>query len=185
MGVHTYTGGGLLRSTDSKTANTRLGATKPQTKANTMAARVSRAYVVRIVGSRLGGGLEQRRKRGTVQSREQTLSNWMRVIIRRRTFSTFSLETSTNTVLSSRANALLPVAVGSGVFWVKNRVRPVDRSGFTFNLHSRGSSGSRPRNWPIKRISSGLGRYRSSSGPGDVSFVCGLGLISGVLWNSE
>lgn len=36
----------LLRSADSKTANTRLGATKPQTKANTIAAGVSRAYVV-------------------------------------------------------------------------------------------------------------------------------------------
>lgn len=36
----------LLRNADSKTANTRLGATKPQTKANTIAAGVSRAYVV-------------------------------------------------------------------------------------------------------------------------------------------
>lgn len=36
----------LLWSTDSKTANTRVGATKPQTKANAIAERVSRAYVV-------------------------------------------------------------------------------------------------------------------------------------------
>lgn len=42
----------LLRSADSKTANTRLGATKPQTKANTIAAGVSRAYVVSMSDQR-------------------------------------------------------------------------------------------------------------------------------------
>ena len=58
--IHIYVG--LLRSTDSKTANTRLGATKPQTKANTTATRVSR-------GSKRGGveherGMELARNRG-------------------------------------------------------------------------------------------------------------------------
>ena len=91
----------LLRSTDSKTANTRLGATKPQTKANTMAAGVSRAYAVRIEGSwdreeqsdgEAGGGV-WRRKRGVLQSGKQTLSNWMCGIIRAGKFPTSSFET--------------------------------------------------------------------------------------------
>lgn len=42
----------LLRSADSKTANTRLGATKPQTKANAIVAGVSRAYAVSMSDQR-------------------------------------------------------------------------------------------------------------------------------------
>lgn len=53
----------LLRSADSKTANTRLGATKPQTKANTIAAGVSRAYVVSMSDHAKETSREKREKK--------------------------------------------------------------------------------------------------------------------------
>lgn len=87
--IYVYIYVGLLRSTDSKTANTRLGATKPQTKANTTATRVSRGSKRGVSSAREGWnyqGIVARLQSGG----EQTFSNWTRVIIRRRTFSTFS-----------------------------------------------------------------------------------------------
>lgn len=137
--IYVYIYVGLLRSTDSKTANTRLGATKPQTKANTTATRVSRGSKRGVSSAREGWnyqGIVARLQSGG----EQTFSNWTRVIIRRRTFSTFSSNWEN---FDERRSHAFPPTRGSYWFlwtivtWKKKSSRIVKGLKFTCNLHSR------------------------------------------------